>query len=245
VTFQGEPVYTLSATDAADWLKLELDGSNSLYRIGFNEPLIAQALETTLADKFNTAPLPEVRLRAADGNQSVGIAGQAGRSPRDASAAAHTIAQSMLAVAHGGGTTVELDWAETPPPVLVADTGPVHANEHWADVNLTTQTLTLFDGATPMETIWISSGRPETPTPQGHHPVAPGQKQLDTALRGSDFYYEHVTWIGWNNMYGVHSAYWHGNFGHPQSHGCVNVSPDQIMDVYNWLDIGDYIEVHE
>ena len=24
---------------------------------------------------------------------------------------------------------------------------------------------------------------------------------------------------------GLHGTYWHGDFGHPRSHGCVNLSP--------------------
>ncbi|MDR1355957.1 MAG: L,D-transpeptidase [Propionibacteriaceae bacterium] len=245
IVFQGEPVYTITAQDIADWHSSAPDGLNSTYRISFDETLIVTALRTTLMKVFNVAAQPEVQLSSANGERVLGIAGVMGRSLRDEVAAATTIAEALTAAASGTVSEIELDWVATPYQVKVANIGPIHPAEHWADVNLTTQTLTMFDGSQPVKTIWISSGKPETPTPQGHHPVAPGQKSLDANLSGSDFYYEHVTWIGWNNMYGVHSAYWHTNFGIPQSHGCINVSPDQIMDVYNWLAVGDYIEVHE
>ncbi|MDR0435181.1 MAG: L,D-transpeptidase family protein [Propionibacteriaceae bacterium] len=234
--------YTFTVEDFTDWLLLTPDGVSGGYVIGFDESKIVVALETTLAEQFFQEALPEVQLRDAAGNQTLAIAGREGLTLADPAQAAAAIAASLAA---GDGVPPTLQWQVTTPEVKIAVIGPVHPGEHWADVNLTTQTLTLFDGATPVHTIWISSGKPETPTPQGHHPVAAGQKDLDATLIGRDFHYEHVTWIGWSNVYGVHSAYWHGNFGRPQSHGCVNVSPDQIMEVYNWLDIGDYIEVHE
>jgi len=32
----------------------------------------------------------------------------------------------------------------------------------------------------------------------------------------------------------VHGAYWHNDFGHPRSHGCVNVLPKAAQWVYRW-----------
>ncbi len=32
----------------------------------------------------------------------------------------------------------------------------------------------------------------------------------------------------------VHGAYWHNDFGHPRSHGCVNVLADAAQWVYRW-----------
>lgn len=41
----------------------------------------------------------------------------------------------------------------------------------------------------------------------------------------------------------IHSAYWHNNFGHRMSHGCVNVSLENAEWVYNWADVGTPVEV--
>jgi hypothetical protein len=32
----------------------------------------------------------------------------------------------------------------------------------------------------------------------------------------------------------VHGTYWHNDFGHPRSHGCVNVSIDAAKWIYRW-----------
>ena len=34
--------------------------------------------------------------------------------------------------------------------------------------------------------------------------------------------------------FGVHGAYWHNNFGHPMSHGCINVKPEEAGLLFAW-----------
>lgn len=34
--------------------------------------------------------------------------------------------------------------------------------------------------------------------------------------------------------YSLHGAYWHNNFGHPMSHGCVNLHPDDAAKIFYW-----------
>lgn len=34
--------------------------------------------------------------------------------------------------------------------------------------------------------------------------------------------------------YGIHGAYWHNNFGHPMSHGCINMKPEEAGILYAW-----------
>jgi len=36
--------------------------------------------------------------------------------------------------------------------------------------------------------------------------------------------------------YGVHGAYWHNNFGHPMSHGCVNMKTEDVEKLYAWAE---------
>lgn len=44
--------------------------------------------------------------------------------------------------------------------------------------------------------------------------------------------------------YGIHGAYWHNNFGHPMSHGCVNMKPAEAGLLYNWADISTPIIIY-
>lgn len=34
--------------------------------------------------------------------------------------------------------------------------------------------------------------------------------------------------------YSIHGAYWHNNFGHPMSHGCVNMRPADAAKIFYW-----------
>jgi len=43
----------------------------------------------------------------------------------------------------------------------------------------------------------------------------------------------------------LHYAYWHNNFGHPMSRGCVNVSLNDMKWLYDWGEVGMEVEVRE
>lgn len=34
--------------------------------------------------------------------------------------------------------------------------------------------------------------------------------------------------------YGIHGTYWHDNFGHPMSHGCINMRTEEVAQLYEW-----------
>jgi len=34
--------------------------------------------------------------------------------------------------------------------------------------------------------------------------------------------------------YSLHGTYWHDNFGHPMSHGCVNMKTEEVALLYEW-----------
>ncbi|HBY74041.1 MAG TPA: hypothetical protein DEG44_05150, partial [Candidatus Kerfeldbacteria bacterium] len=39
--------------------------------------------------------------------------------------------------------------------------------------------------------------------------------------------------------------YWHNNFGHRMSHGCVNINATNSEWLYNWANVGDPVIVHD
>jgi hypothetical protein len=48
---------------------------------------------------------------------------------------------------------------------------------------------------------------------------------------------EFVPWIMYfNASIALHGAFWHQNFGHVQSHGCVNLSPLDAKTLFGWTD---------
>ena len=114
----------------------------------------------------------------------------------------------------------------------------------WIRVSILSQTLTLWEGSTPVYATLISSGRdgmgdPKTTlsTPQGTFRIY--QKHvtttMDSDVADSEFELRDVPWVMYfKDGYAIHAAYWHDDFGRPRSHGCINLSPIDARQVFNW-----------
>lgn len=113
----------------------------------------------------------------------------------------------------------------------------------YIDVNLSEQTLYAFDGFNLVNQFLISSGTYSHPTPTGEYHVY-GKSRV-TEMKGEGYDLPGVEWVSWwSGDYSIHGTYWHHNFGHPMSHGCVNASNSDAEWIYNWNDIGTPVYVH-
>jgi hypothetical protein len=122
---------------------------------------------------------------------------------------------------------------------------PQSVGEHdkWIDVNLRRQTLVAFEGpTTPIFATIFSSGRNEHETPPGSfrirekHIAATMDGDADTAADGP-YSIEDVPYIQYfNGGYAFHGAFWHAEFGHVKSHGCVNLAPWDAKALFGWTD---------
>jgi hypothetical protein len=121
------------------------------------------------------------------------------------------------------------------------------AGERWVDVDLTTQTLVAFEGTTPVYATMVSTGKRNDDDKDKDHKTPPGsfrirEKHIAATMDGdvaSDGPYsiEDVPWIMYfNGSYALHGAFWHGNWGHTQSHGCVNLSPLDAKAMFGWTE---------
>lgn len=56
--------------------------------------------------------------------------------------------------------------------------------------------------------------------------------------QGADYYnLPNVRWVMYfYRDFGTHTAYWHNNFGHSMSHGCVNMRLIDAKELYAWAD---------
>ena len=118
--------------------------------------------------------------------------------------------------------------------------------EKLISVDLTKQQLTYSFGGKALETFSISSGLPGTLTPQGQFAVITKRDLVN--YRGTNYDYPNTKWnlrFAWGQgfSYYIHGAYWHNNFGKPMSHGCVNVSYDNMERLYDWAQIGTKITI--
>jgi len=114
------------------------------------------------------------------------------------------------------------------------------------EIDLTNQRLYAIENGTRVYDFPVSTGKPWWATPTGSFRI--WIKLRYTRMRGGSqalgtyydlpnvpytmfFYNDQVPkWKG----YGIHGAYWHNNFGHPMSHGCINMREEDVAQIYYW-----------
>jgi hypothetical protein len=123
---------------------------------------------------------------------------------------------------------------------------PAWANrkEKWIEISIVNQTLLLWEGDVPVYVTLVSTGRdgmgdPKTTlsTPMGTFRIY--QKHVTTTMDSSvadhEFELRDVPWVMYfKSGYALHAAYWHDDFGHVRSHGCVNLSPIDARRAFLW-----------
>lgn len=110
--------------------------------------------------------------------------------------------------------------------------------EKWIDVSLDEQKVRAWEGNKLIMEFPISSGL-WTPTPTGTFNIwykTRSQSMVGgSQAMGTYYNLPNVP----NNMffykgYALHGAYWHNNFGHPMSHGCVNEPLANAAQIFEW-----------
>lgn len=120
-------------------------------------------------------------------------------------------------------------------------TGPTSGR--WIDINLRTQRLTAYQGSAAVFSALISGGLPATPTVVGRFRIY--TKLVSTRMRGPGYDLPGVPYtMYFYRGYGIHGTYWHNNFGHPMSHGCVNMRTQDAAWLFNWASVGTLVVTH-
>ncbi len=115
------------------------------------------------------------------------------------------------------------------------------------EVDLTNQRLFAYEGDQKIYEFLISSGKwGKTPTGTFHiwskfryKHMSGGNKELRTYYNLPNVPF---TMFFANDEvpaargFGIHGTYWHNNFGHPMSHGCINMKTEEAELIYNWAD---------
>jgi len=138
-----------------------------------------------------------------------------------------------LTIPAGGSTP-----APAPDPSVAAPTGG-----KWIDIDLSSQWLTAYAGDTAVFSTSVSTGLPGTPTPVGRYSIR--YKVASTTMSGPGYYLTGVPWVmSFYGGYTIHGTYWHNNFGHPMSRGCVNMRVSEAQWLYNWTPVGTLVVIH-
>lgn len=113
------------------------------------------------------------------------------------------------------------------------------------EVDLSKQRLYAFEGDRKVFDFLISSGKwGRTPTGTFHI----WSKFRYTKMSGGNpalhtyYYLPNVPYVMFfqnsevagSRGFSLHGTYWHNNFGHPMSHGCVNMKTEEAEQVFYW-----------
>lgn len=110
--------------------------------------------------------------------------------------------------------------------------------EKWIEVSLSEQKLRAYEGNRIVMEFPISSGLWSS-TPKGDFSIwyktkaqrmKGGSKELGTFYDLPNVPHNMFFYKG----YAIHGAYWHNNFGHPMSHGCVNSPLASAAQIFEW-----------
>ena len=131
--------------------------------------------------------------------------------------------------------------SENIPPVL----GQSTADNKRIEVDLSKQHLYAYEGENLVLDFPVSTGKWYlTPTGDfriwvklrytrmaGGNPATGTYYNLTNVPFTMYFYNDKISK---SRGFGLHGAYWHNNFGHPMSHGCVNIKPEDAERLYYW-----------
>jgi len=131
------------------------------------------------------------------------------------------------------------------------------AKDKRIEVNLKDQKLYAYEGEALVYTARCATGAAfnveglgfvDFTTPIGEHTVVrkrPSRHMQGFRGRADEYDLPGVPFCTYFTEPGVavHGAYWHNDFGHPRSHGCVNVLAADAQWVYRWsMPVADYDE---
>jgi lipoprotein-anchoring transpeptidase ErfK/SrfK len=158
------------------------------------------------------------------------------------------VVPAILTSYHTTGSTTEPEQTPAPAPQTVNSPPGGQGVTRWIDVNIATQTLRAYEGDGVVFQTLISGGVTAHPTVKGTFHIF--QKLVADDMRGgsgaSAYYLPNVPYVMYfaEGGYALHGTYWHHNFGHPMSHGCVNMATPDVKWLYNWAPLGTTVVVH-
>lgn len=112
-------------------------------------------------------------------------------------------------------------------------------------VDLSKQTLTAYQGTSQILKTFVATGK-WNKTPTGNFHI--WEKLVATRMaggEGADAYdLPNVPYVMYfYSDFGLHGAYWHDNFGHTMSHGCVNMRQVDAKTLYEWAEVGTEVSI--
>ena len=113
----------------------------------------------------------------------------------------------------------------------------------WVDVDLTHQAAYAYEGSRVVRSFLVSTGTWQHPTVTGQFHIYVKYRYAN--MKGPGYNLPNVPYVMYfYDGYGLHGTYWHHNFGHPMSHGCINFSIPDAAWLFNFASVGTLVNIH-
>ncbi|MFH1712182.1 MAG: L,D-transpeptidase, partial [Patescibacteria group bacterium] len=135
--------------------------------------------------------------------------------------------------------------------IIAMSSSPTTSNQigKYIKVDVSEQTLYAYENGALVKSFLVSTGTWTFPTPYD-----------TTTITDKLLWHDYVGFYGEGNPnnynlpgvkynlrfrphHYIHYAYWHNNFGHRMSHGCINVNYENSEWIFNWAEVGTPVEV--
>ncbi|WP_345801731.1 L,D-transpeptidase [Microbacterium sp. AZCO] len=235
-----ERTVPLDRSTVASWLTIT-PGDRGTFAISANASAIQPTVDGLQA-AVDRAPVDSTTIVNAAGTVlSTPTAGAVGRTLDSTSGIANAYADQLAA----GNAVYQLPVTEVP----FATTSLARSIE----VDLSEQRIYVKENGNVVDTWLISSGASNTPTYTGHYTI--GYKTAVQTMNGFNrdaagnvigtYSTPNVKWpMYFNGGQAFHGVYWHNNFGHTMSHGCVGMPEWRAQWLYNWAPKGTDVWIH-
>lgn len=133
------------------------------------------------------------------------------------------------------------------PPLAYADVLGENTSNKRIEVDLTNQKLYAFEDNDKKYEFPISSGLwGRTPTGEFRIWIKLRYTKMEGGSKALNTYYylpnvPYTMYFANDEIpsyrgFGIHGAYWHNNFGHPMSHGCINMRISDAEQIFYWAE---------
>ncbi len=220
----------------ASWLTVSADDRGAIQVTA--DVAAIQAAVDALPGQVNRAPVPTRVLADANGKVLNTISeGVSGRTLGETT----TVAEEFAAQLAKGDAVYTL-------PVTEQEPG-VEQVKRSIEVNLSQQRVYLRENGEVIDSSAVSTGTPGHVTITGTYRIVAKLAMQNMGnpdlTKPPNYYTKNVPWVMYfNGDQALHGAYWHNNFGHVMSHGCVNLPVSFAKRVYDWAPMGTPVWVH-
>jgi lipoprotein-anchoring transpeptidase ErfK/SrfK len=239
-TLKGQTIYAAKPAEIASWLHFVPEPTQGTVGLEIDKAKVSQLLTDKVSPMVATPPVDQkVIIDKQSGAKTVIQQGRAGSTIQDIDKLSSDVVTQLSA---NKAFSSEVSIASAP-----FKTVTLTSADKWIEIDLSKQRLTMYMSGQPIKSVLVSTGRAKTPTRVGTFAIYSKRAVMTmTGTIAGDYYYiPNIKWVSFfDGGEAFHGTYWHHNFGHPMSHGCVNMTEADAKVLYDFAPIGTKVVVH-